>query len=86
LKLLSEGVYEIVMTFDRLPATIEADVARLSPLRSHINQNTVEISLKTEEARILEIVGDLSKKGRVLRVEVSGASLEDIFVELTQGA
>jgi ABC-2 type transport system ATP-binding protein len=86
LKLLSEGVYEIVMTFDRLPATIEADVAQLSPLRSHVNQNTVEISLKTEEGRILEIVSGLSKKGRVLRVEVSGASLEDIFVELTQGA
>lgn len=84
LKLLSAGVYEIVLTFDRLPETIAEDVARLVPLRSHIDDNTVEIALKVEEAQVLDIVGALSKKGRVLRVEVSGASLEDIFVELTK--
>ena len=84
LKLLSAGVYEIVLTFDRLPETIAEDVARLAPLRSHIDDNTVEIALKVEEAQVLDIVGALSKKGRVLRVEVSGASLEDIFVELTK--
>ena len=84
LKLLSAGVYEIVLTFDRLPETIAEDVARLAPLRSHIDDNTVEIALKVEEAQVLDIVSALSKKGRVLRVEVSGASLEDIFVELTK--
>jgi ABC-type multidrug transport system ATPase subunit len=84
LKLLSADVYEIVLTFDRLPETIAEDVARLAPLRSHIDDNTVEIALKVEEAQVLDIVSALSKKGRVLRVEVSGASLEDIFVELTK--
>ncbi|HVA17073.1 MAG TPA: ABC transporter ATP-binding protein [Candidatus Dormibacteraeota bacterium] len=84
LKLLSAGVYEISMTFDHLPETIAEDVARLGPLRSHIDDNTVEIALKVEEAQVLDIVSALSKKGRVLRVEVSGASLEDIFVELTK--
>jgi hypothetical protein len=29
-------------------------------------------------------VSILAKRGRILRVEISGASLEDIFVELTQ--
>ncbi|HEV2289530.1 MAG TPA: ABC transporter ATP-binding protein [Candidatus Acidoferrales bacterium] len=84
LKLLSAGVYEISLTFDKLPETIAADVARLAPLRSHIDDNSVEIALKAEEENILAIVSELSKKGRVLRVEVSGASLEDIFVELTK--
>ncbi len=86
LKLLSAGVYEIVLTFDRLPETIAEDMARLGPLRSHIDDNTIEIALKVEEAQVLDIVSALSKKGRVLRVEVSGASLEDIFVELTKEA
>lgn len=86
LKLLSAGVYEILLTFDRLPETIAADVAALAPLRSHIDGNTIELALKVEEARVLDIVSALSKKGRVLRVEVSGASLEDIFVELTKEA
>ena len=84
LKLLSAGVYEISLTFAELPAAIEGEIAALAPLRSHVDGNTIEVSLKVEEAKVLDIVHELSKKGRVLRVEVSGASLEDIFVELTQ--
>jgi ABC-type multidrug transport system ATPase subunit len=86
LKLLSAGVYEISLTFAELPAGIAEDIAALEPLRSHVDGNTVEVSLKVEEADVLGIVHELSKRGRVLRVEVSGASLEDIFVELTQQA
>ena len=86
LKLLSAGVYEISLTFAELPAGIAEDIAALGPLRSHVDGNTVEVSLKVEEADVLGIVHGLSKRGRVLRVEVSGASLEDIFVELTQQA
>src|SRR2546425_3369063 len=80
----SEGVYEVAITFERLPETIEAEIARLAPLRMKINQNTVELTLKAEEGRVLELVSELARNRRVLRVEVSGASLEDIFVELTQ--
>jgi len=84
LKLLSEGVYEVAMTFDRLPEGIEEDLAQRSPLRLRVVQNTIEVALKEPEARVLDLVGELSRRGRVLRVEVSGASLEDIFVELTR--
>jgi ABC-type multidrug transport system ATPase subunit len=83
LKLLSQGVYEVAMTFDVLPASIEAELAALAPLRLQVNQNTIELALKLEEAQVLELVSELAKKGRVLRLEVSGASLEDIFIELT---
>jgi len=86
LKLLSQGVYEVVMTFDALPKDIESDIARLRPIRSHVSGNTVELSVKTEEAGAIEIVAELAKKGRVLHVEIRGASLEDIFVELTAKA
>ena len=83
LKLLSQGVYEVAMTFETLPPSIETELARLAPLRMRVNQNTVELALKAEEARVLELVSELARKGRVLRVEVGGASLEDIFIELT---
>jgi ABC-2 type transport system ATP-binding protein len=86
LKLLSEGVYEVEMTFDHMPAAIEAELAQLAPLRMKINQNTIEVALRAEEARVLELVADLARNRRVLRLEVSGASLEDIFVELTKEA
>ena len=86
LKLLSQDVYEVAITFESLPAGIEHEMAALHPVRSRINGNTLEFCVKAREAEALEIVAALAKKGRVLRVEIGGASLEDIFVELTQKA
>ena len=83
LKLLSQGVYEIAMTFDRLPEAIHAEIAALAPIRSTIEASTIDVTVKTEEGRVMEIVTGLARNRRVLRVEVRGASLEDIFVELT---
>ncbi len=84
LKLLSERVYEVVISFESLPLGIEADLAALKPTHSTVTGNTIEFGVKAEEARALDAVSALAKKGRVLRVEIGGASLEDIFVELTK--
>jgi len=62
----------------------EQELAQLAPLRMKINQNTIEVAFKAGEGQVLEWVSALARGRRVLRVEVSGASLEDIFVELTQ--
>jgi ABC-2 type transport system ATP-binding protein len=84
LKLLTKSVSEIVMTFDQLPRGIEEAIARLAPRQSKITGGTVELVLKAEEAQALEAVSALAKMGRVLRLEIGGASLEDVFVELTK--
>jgi ABC-2 type transport system ATP-binding protein len=84
LKLLTQNVYEVTMTFDRLPEGLEAELATRGPLRLSVAQNTVSVALKEDEARVLALVADLGTRARVLRLEVSGASLEDVFVELTQ--
>ena len=86
LKLLSQGVYELSLTFDSLPEGLEAELAARHPLRLRISGNTVEIALKEAEQNVLALVNELAQRGHVLRVEVSGASLEDIFVELTENA
>jgi ABC-2 type transport system ATP-binding protein len=86
LKLLSQDVYEVSITFDALPPGMRDAIAALHPIRSQISGNTLEFCVKAQEAEALEIVAALAKKGRVLRVEIGGASLEDIFVELTQKA
>jgi len=31
---------------------------------------------------VLDLVSDLAKKGRVLKVELSGPTLEDVFMDL----
>ena len=84
LKLLSSGVHEVTITFAALPPGIEAELAQLGALRHDIEQNTVILSLKESYQRVLEIISSLSARGEVLHVELGGASLEDIFVELTK--
>jgi len=83
LKLLSHGVYEVTMTLDRVPAGLEQELRERRPLRLRVNSNTVEVALKEDEARVLGLVADLARRARVLRVEIAGGDLEDVFVELT---
>jgi ABC-2 type transport system ATP-binding protein len=84
LKLLSERVYEVTMTFDRIPADLDDCLAAYQPFRVTVNHNTLNVSLKDEESRVLSLVAALAERSRVLRIEIAGASLEDIFIELTQ--
>jgi len=84
LKLLSQDVYDVTLTFDRLPPTLERELQALAPYRLHVEHNTVEITLKADEKRVLEVVSGIATQGRVLHVEILGPSLEDIFVELTK--
>jgi ABC-2 type transport system ATP-binding protein len=84
LKLLSDGVYEVALTFDKMPPTIEAEIEKLRPIRCAINHNTLELAVKASEADVLEWLAGLARRERILHVELSGASLEDIFIALTQ--
>jgi ABC-2 type transport system ATP-binding protein len=84
LKLLSQGVYEVSVTFDKLPPGLEQELAALQPARLAVSGTTVELALKEPESRVLELVSQMATRGRVLRVEVGGATLEDVFVELTK--
>lgn len=82
LKLLSRGIYDVALTFESLPPELESELARLDPLRLSVAQNTVEMTLKAEEAEVLALVTGLAGRGRLLKVEVSGPTLEDVFIEL----
>jgi ABC-2 type transport system ATP-binding protein len=84
LKLLTERVYEVTVSFDRPQVDLEAVLAAYQPLRVEISQNTVHVAVKDDEARVLDLVSALARRGRVLRIEINGASLEDVFIELTQ--
>jgi hypothetical protein len=44
----------------------------------------VHLQLRDDEARVLEWVAELGRHGRIQRVEITGGSLEDVFVRLTQ--
>jgi len=84
LKLLSQEVYEISMTFDAMPDGIETEIQAVPTLRTRVENNTLEVAVKAPEGKVLEIVTALARNRRVLRLEVNGASLEDVFLQLTQ--
>ena len=84
LKLRSQGVYDLSITFDEMPPDIEAEVARRQPLRMAVTGNTLQVTVREDEQGVLALAGSLADHGRALRIEVGGASLEDVFVELTK--
>jgi ABC-2 type transport system ATP-binding protein len=84
LKLLSERVYDVTLTFDRVPDEVDSVLSGYRPLRVRVSQNTLHVAIKDEESRVLALVMALAERGHLLRIEINGASLEDIFIELTQ--
>jgi ABC-2 type transport system ATP-binding protein len=86
LRLLADRVYDIALTFEAMPADIEALVAPYAPLSLAVSGRTVRLRVKDEGARVLELTDTLARHGRLLGIEVNGASLEDVFVDLTQRA
>ena len=83
LQAFSRGVYDVSMTFDALPESIESELASLPVVRHHVENHTVEATFKAPEGEVLQLVTALARGRRVLRLEVNGASLEDIFLDLT---
>jgi ABC-type multidrug transport system ATPase subunit len=84
LKLLTDRMYEVSVTFDRLPADLDALLSGYDTLRVRTTQNTLDVALRDSEGRVLELVTALAARGRLLRIEINGASLEDIFIQLTR--
>jgi len=84
LKELVGRLHEITITFDRIPQELATIVAGYGPERVVVQHNTVQLQLRDEEPRVLELVSALGRHGRIQRLEITGASLEDVFVQLTQ--
>jgi ABC-2 type transport system ATP-binding protein len=84
LKQLVGHLHDVTIAFDRVPADVAAIVADYAPERVTVQHNTVQLHLRDEEPRVLELVAALGRHAHIQRVEITGASLEDVFVQLTQ--
>jgi ABC-2 type transport system ATP-binding protein len=84
LKMLAHGVHEVSMTFEAAPPGIEEELRRRGAQRVSVSATAVEFALKSSEVSVLALVTELSARAPLVRLEIGGASLEDIFVELMQ--
>jgi len=86
LKQLVGRLHEVTIVFDRVPDALQSIAAGYGADRVTVLHNTVQLQLSDEESRVLDLVAALGRHARVQHVEIAGASLEDVFVQLTQKA
>jgi ABC-type multidrug transport system ATPase subunit len=84
LKALVGGLHDVTITLDRIPQELSAVIGGYRPERFVVQHNTVQLQLRAEEARVLELVSTIGRQARIQHVEITGASLEDVFVQLTR--
>jgi len=84
LKELAGRLHDVTITMDQIPPELPAIAARYQPERFVVQHNTVQLQLRGEEARVLELVSALGREARIQHLEITGASLEDVFVQLTK--
>jgi ABC-2 type transport system ATP-binding protein len=84
LKELVGRLHDVTVTLDRIPQELRTIVGPYEPERFVVQHNTVQLQLRGEEARVLELVSALGRHARIQHLEISGASLEDVFVQLTK--
>jgi ABC-2 type transport system ATP-binding protein len=82
LKLMSRGVYNVVLSFEAVTDELLDEIKRSNPTRLEVKQNTVKMTLRSSEPDVLKWLGVLSQRWSVLSFEVSGASLEDVFLDV----
>jgi len=84
LKQLVGRLHDVTIAFDRVPQELATIMAGYAAERVTTVHNTVQFQLREEESRLLDLVASLGRHARIQRVEITGASLEDVFVQLTQ--
>ncbi len=75
---------EVRVVFDKVPDALPSILAGYGAERVTVLDNAVQLQLRDEEPRVLELVAALARHGRIQHLEIGGASLEDVFVQLTQ--
>ena len=82
LKRLARGIYDVALSFESVSEELLACLRETGPLRMEIKGRTVELTLRRSESEVLALLSALAERWPILSFEVSGASLEDIFMEI----
>ncbi|HEY4682931.1 MAG TPA: ABC transporter ATP-binding protein [Candidatus Acidoferrales bacterium] len=82
LKMLAHQMYDVVLTLKEVNASLREFLSQLRLPRLQFKETSIEFTVKGSEHSVLQIVEEATRRANVLRFEVAGASLEDVFLEL----
>lgn len=82
LKLLSRGLYDVVMTVETIADELLTRLRAAAPVQFEVKGHTIQMTMRSTESQVLGLLGEITKRWPILRFEVSGPSLEDIFMEI----
>jgi len=80
LKRLARDVYDVTLSFENVPATLLDFLRRDEIIRCKRQGETLQLSVRAAEAKVLELLAEIARRWPVVHFEVTGASLEDVFV------
>jgi ABC-2 type transport system ATP-binding protein len=82
IRALASPGFNIAVTFDSLTPDVLERIRLLAPEKMTHEGNSIEMFVRGKDYSILEAISGLASLSTILRVEVTGASLEDVFLEL----
>ncbi len=80
LKRMAREVYDVTLTFDDIPADLLGFLKRNEVMRCERQGQTLHLGVEADEAHILHLLSEVAQRWRIVHFEVTGASLEDVFV------
>jgi ABC-2 type transport system ATP-binding protein len=80
LKRMAREVYDVTLTFDEIPAELKEFLRRDEVIRCEQHAETLELGVQAGEAKVLEMLSEIARRWPIVHFEVTGASLEDVFV------
>jgi ABC-2 type transport system ATP-binding protein len=80
LKRLARDVYDVTLSFESVPATLLEFLQRDEIMRCEQQGETLQLSVRAAEVKVLELLAEIARRWPVVHFEVTGASLEDVFV------
>ncbi len=84
LKAMVREVYEATVTFEEVTPALIAFLRERDLLGLEQRGNTVFLRIQAPEAEVLQLLAEATSRWPSLHVEVSGASLEDVFVRMVK--
>jgi ABC-2 type transport system ATP-binding protein len=82
IKSLVSNAFEVSITFESLTPALREAIQILPVLRFSASGNTVEATISADDLSVLERLIQIARREPVLHLEVSSATLEDVFVRL----